>query len=101
MSGAVDYSGDAWPAGPCPRRTIGGRTYCIGSAGSFILVCLDCGAERFRCEPDNPLETCWGIEFDDAGQSKGRLPCRGKRMYALDVVTLEKVRFVWGQILGA
>ena len=41
------------------RRTINGVTYCLGTAGSFIRVCPVCGHERFRCEPDNPLETCW------------------------------------------
>lgn len=95
----LDYSGDAWPESPGPRRVIDGHTYCMGSAGSFILVCLECGADRFRGEPNNPLERCWG-----SGANKdqdGRLPCRGKRMYPLDPVTLEKVRMVWGQILGA
>lgn len=39
--------------------TINGTTYCLGTAGSFIRVCPVCGEERFRAEPDNPLEYCW------------------------------------------
>jgi hypothetical protein len=45
---------------PEPNRvTLNGTTYCLGTAGSFIRVCPTCGHERFRVEPDNPLEHCW------------------------------------------
>lgn len=41
------------------RFTRDGVTYCLGTAGSFIRVCPVCGHERFRGEPNNPLEHCW------------------------------------------
>jgi hypothetical protein len=41
------------------RLTLKGITYCLGTAGSFIRVCPTCGHDRFRAEPDNPLEHCW------------------------------------------
>lgn len=41
------------------RRKIGDVTYCLGTAYSFIRICPVCGHERFRSEPDNPLEYCW------------------------------------------
>lgn len=53
----------AWPSVKRDGRTIGGITYCMGSAGSFILYCPKCRGPdehgRFRWQPNDPLETCW------------------------------------------
>lgn len=68
------------------RRTINGVTYCLGTAGSFIRVCPVCGHERFRGEPDNPLEHCW----------EGHGP-----LEVLTTDNLDRYKALWEKIDGA
>jgi hypothetical protein len=72
------------------RRSINGVTYCLGSAGSFILHCPKCTGPddegRFRGEPNNPLERCW--------------TCKGP-MEPLTESNIHIYRWLWGEILAA
>jgi hypothetical protein len=63
-----------------PFIEIDGEKYQLGSAGSLILICPQCGHERFR-EHHHPGETCW--------------TCKGVPMEKLRLADLPKYRAMW------
>ncbi len=66
-----------------PFIEIDGERCLEGSAGSLILGCRVCGAERFR-ERADPNETCW-----TAG------PCRGQVMQPIKFSEREHYHKLW------